>query len=331
LLKSDCDMESRVELYHGNVRWRMFSVVRWKLTFFILFVSLTDRVAGQIRYSIPEEMKRGSVIGNISQDLGLDLRRLRLGRARIVSGENIQYTELRTDKGTLVVNERLDREQLCGDVTPCSRSFEIILENPIELHRVTVEIVDINDHAPFFPNKDINFEMSESATIGAKFPIESAVDPDVGLNALQNYILSPNNYFILKQHTNPDGNKYAELVLQRPLDREENPSLPLKVIGEDGGSPRRSGTVNINVAILDANDNAPVFNQSVYRAVVVENAPKGTYVTRVNATDADIGSNGEVIFSFSKIKGSTVDIFNIDENTGVISSSQELLHSSKHS
>ncbi|XP_056238352.1 protocadherin gamma-A11-like isoform X7 [Seriola aureovittata] len=312
-------MATQGQIYPRNVRWRLFCMLQWKVGIFICLTSVGDRVAAQIRYSIPEEMRKDSVIGSVAQDLGLDLERLRSGRGRIVSGENIQYTELKTDKGILVVNERIDREQLCGDVTPCSLSFEMILENPIELHRVTVEILDINDNAPFFPNKDIQFEMSESATVGAKFPIESAVDPDVGLNALQNYILSPNNYFILKQHANPDGSKYAELVLQKPLDREEHPNLPLKVIAVDGGNPQRSGTVNINVSVLDANDNAPVFNQSVYRAVVVENAPKGTYITTVNATDADIDTNGEVIFSFSKIKGSTVDIFGIDENTGVIS------------
>ncbi|XP_035505056.2 protocadherin gamma-A11-like isoform X28 [Scophthalmus maximus] len=312
-------MATRGQLYPRNVRWRLFCISQLKLGFLVLLASVGDGVTGQIRYSIPEEMKKGSVIGSVAQDLGLDLKRLRSGRARIVSGENIQYTELKADKGMLVVNERIDREQLCGDVTPCSLSFEMILENPIELHRVTVEILDINDNAPFFPNKDIRFEMSESATVGAKFPVESAVDPDVGSNALQNYILSPNNYFILKQHANPDGSKYAELVLQKPLDREEHPSLPLKVIAVDGGNPQRSGTVDINVSVLDANDNAPVFNQSVYRAVVMENAPKGTCITTVNATDADSGSNADIIFNFSKVKGNTVDMFSIDEQTGVIS------------
>ncbi|XP_026213731.1 protocadherin gamma-A10-like [Anabas testudineus] len=312
-------MTTRSQLYSRNVRWRLCCILPWEVRFLLLLTLVGERVEGQIRYSIPEEMKRGSVIGNIAQDLGLDLKRLRSGHARIVSGENIQYTELKTDKGILVVNERIDREQLCGDVTPCSFSFEIILENPIELHRVTVEILDINDNTPFFPNKDVYFEMSESATVGAKFPVESAVDSDVGLNTLQNYILAQNNYFILKQHANADGSKYAELVLQKPLDREEHPNLQLKVIAVDGGNPQRSGTVNINVSVLDVNDNAPVFNQSVYRAVVVENAARGTYITTVNATDADIGTNGEIIFSFSKIKGSSVDIFSIDENTGVIS------------
>uniref|UniRef100_A0A3P9L0U9 Cadherin domain-containing protein n=1 Tax=Oryzias latipes TaxID=8090 RepID=A0A3P9L0U9_ORYLA len=305
---------------------RFISIFKWELGFLFLLSAIGGRVTGHIRYSIPEELKIGSVIGNVAKDLGLDASRLHMGRARIVSGGNIQYTELKADKGTLVMNERIDREQLCGDLTPCSLSFEIILENPMELHQVTVEILDINDNTPFFPNPVIQFETSESATVGSKYPIESAVDPDVGLNALQNYILSPNNYFVLKQHTNPDGSKYAELVLQRPLDREEQPSLLLKVIAADGGTPQRSGTVNINVLVLDANDNAPAFNQSVYRATITENSHKGTYVATVNATDADVGANGEIMFCFSKIKGSAVGAFNIDESTGVISVAGDIDH-----
>uniref|UniRef100_A0A0F8AHB8 Protocadherin gamma-A10 n=1 Tax=Larimichthys crocea TaxID=215358 RepID=A0A0F8AHB8_LARCR len=274
-------------------------------------------VVGQIRYSIPEEMKKGSVIGNVAQDLGLDLKRLRSGRARIVTGGNIQYTELKTDKGILVVNERIDREQLCGDVTPCSFSFEMILENPMELHRITVEVLDINDHAPVFPNEDkpIRFEISESAAVGVQFPLQSADDLDVGQNALQDYILSPNDNFILKQHANPDGSKNCEIVLQKPLDREQRPNLSLKLIAVDGGTPQRSGTVNIEVTVLDANDNIPVFNQSVYKASVKENMIKGTSIITVNATDADSGSNGVITYILSKMKGSAADIFSIDQIT----------------
>ena len=119
-------------------------------------------------------MKKGSLIGNVAQDLGLDLKRLRSGRARILTGESPQYADLKTDKGILVVNERMDREQLCGDVTPCSFSFEIILENPIELHRVIIEILDINDHPPSFKKTNIDLEISESATVGSRFNLESA-------------------------------------------------------------------------------------------------------------------------------------------------------------
>ncbi|XP_045579923.1 protocadherin gamma-A11 isoform X10 [Salmo salar] len=315
-------MSSEGFLQPKCLRWRLCCGLRWQVLLFLLYFS--HIVSGQIRYSIPEEMKKGSLIGNVAQDLGLDLKRLRVGRARIVTGESIQYTELQTDKGILVVSERIDREQLCGDVTPCSFRFEILLENPIELRRITVEILDINDHAPDFPKKDITFEISESATLGSRFTLASAEDPDVGLNALQSYDLTPNDNFILKQHTNPDGSKYAEMVLQKPLDREEHPRLSLKLIAVDSGNPQRSGTVNIEISVLDVNDNAPVFNQSVYRATVMENALKGTYITTVNASDADSGSNGVVAYSFSNLKKHLADIFNIDETTGTISVAGEI-------
>nr|XP_046180215.1 protocadherin gamma-A4-like isoform X7 [Oncorhynchus gorbuscha] len=315
-------MSSEGLLQPKCIKWRLCCGQLWQVLIFLLYFS--HIVSGQIRYSIPEEMKKGSLIGNVAQDMGLDLKRLRAGRARIVTGESIQYTELKTDKGILVVSERIDREQLCGDVTPCSFRFEILLENPIELRRITVEILDINDHAPDFPKKDITFEISESATLGSRFTLASAEDPDVGLNALQSYDLTPNDNFILKQHTNPDGSKYAEMVLQKPLDREEHPRLSLKLIAVDGGNPQRSGTVNIDITVLDANDNAPVFNQSVYRATVMENALQGTYIATVNASDADNGSNGVVSYSFSNLKKHLADIFNIDETTGTISVAGEI-------
>uniref|UniRef100_A0A3Q1CX16 Cadherin domain-containing protein n=1 Tax=Amphiprion ocellaris TaxID=80972 RepID=A0A3Q1CX16_AMPOC len=281
---------------------------------FLLFFCLS----GQIRYSVPEEMKKGALIGNVAQDLGLDLTRLRSGRARIVSGETTQYTELKTDKGILVVNERIDREELCGDTAPCSFSFEIILENPIELHRVTVEILDVNDHAPTFKNKVINLEISESATVGSHFDLESAYDPDAGIHGLQNYVLSPNDNFALKQHSNADGTRFAVMILQKPLDRELKPHLSLKLIAVDGGTPQRSGTVNIEITVLDANDNPPVFNQSLYKATVAENAPLGTYITTVNASDADSGSNGLVTYTFSNVKGKSAEKFEIDSVSGRI-------------
>ncbi|KAM6952867.1 uncharacterized protein PEZ65_015747 [Lycodopsis pacificus] len=286
---------------------------------FLILLYFISIVAGQIRYSIPEEMKKGSLIGNVAQDVGLDLKRLRSGRARIVTGENLQYTELKTDKGILVVNERIDREQLCGDVTPCSFSFEIILETPMELHHITIEVLDVNDHPPVFKKSDIMLDISESANLGARFVLDSAEDPDVGVNGLQNYVLSSNDNFILKQHVNPDGSKYAEMVLQKQLDRERVPYLSLKLIAVDGGNPQRSGTVNINIIVLDANDNAPVFNQSVYKATVIENAVKGTHIVTVNATDADSGSNGYITYSISNVRSNIAHLLSIDQVSGLLS------------
>nr|XP_015832193.2 protocadherin beta-16 [Nothobranchius furzeri] len=301
-------------------RWRMRHL-KELCVFVFLCLHLTK---AQIRYSIQEELKTGSLVGNIAQDLGLDLKRLRSGRARIVTGENIQYTQLHADKGTLIVNERIDREQLCGDVTPCSFTFEILLENPMELHPVTIEVLDVNDNAPTFQNNHLEFEISESAALGSRFVLESADDADVGQNDLQNYVLTSNEYFVLKQHVNPDGSKYAEMVLQKSLDREEQPRLSLKLLAVDGGNPQKSGTVNIAIIILDINDNAPVFNQSVYKAVVTENAPKGTHVVTVNASDIDSGSNGLVTYYLSKSKAGITGLFEIDEATGKIFVAKEI-------
>ncbi|XP_059202413.1 protocadherin beta-11-like [Centropristis striata] len=298
-------------------KWRLYFGLHWVMV--ILSLCFFNVVLCQIRYSIPEEMKKGSLIGNVAQDLGLDLKRLRSGRARIVTGENIHYTELKADKGILVVNERIDREQLCGDVTPCSFSFEIILENPMELHHITIEVLDVNDHPPVFKKSDIMLDISESANLGARFVMDSAEDPDVGVNGLQNYVLTSNDNFVLKQHVNPDGSKYAEMVLQKQLDREEVPHLSLKLIAVDGGNPQRSGTVNIDIKVLDANDNAPVFNQSVYKATVIENAAKGTNIVTVNATDADNGSNGYITYSISNMRSNIADLLSIDQVSGVLS------------
>ncbi|XP_041741980.2 protocadherin gamma-A6 isoform X6 [Coregonus clupeaformis] len=304
-------------LIFNIMRWQLFCRLHWQIR--LCFVAcLIQTVCGQIRYSIPEELKKGYFVGNIAQDLGLNVGRLRAGRARIVTGDSIQYTELKTDKGVLVISERIDREQLCGDFTPCSFTFEIILENPIELHSVTVEILDVNDHTPIFKKQEIKLEISESAAPGARFVLGSAEDPDVGINAIQNYILTANDNFILKQHTRPDGLKYAEMVLQKPLDREQEPRISLTLTAVDGGNPQRSSSVNIEVTVLDANDNAPVFNQSVYRATVMENASIGTYITTVNASDSDSGSNGLITYSFSNMKGKVADMFSLDENTGTI-------------
>ncbi|NXX97256.1 PCDGK protein, partial [Centropus bengalensis] len=219
--------------------------------------------------------------------------------------------------GALLVSERIDREELCGPLAPCSLSFEIVVENPLELYSGAVEIQDINDNDPVFPSSQARLEISESLAAGARFPLESAQDPDVGVNSLQTYELSANPHFALDVQTRVDGSKYAELVLEKELDREEQRELHLVLTALDGGSPPRSAQVQIHVDVLDANDNAPVFNQSTYKASVRENAPSGTLVARISAYDLDDGPNGDIIYSFSSHTPAKVrELFALDSATG---------------
>ncbi|NXJ91099.1 PCDGK protein, partial [Corythaixoides concolor] len=219
--------------------------------------------------------------------------------------------------GALLVSERIDREELCGALSPCSLSFEIVVENPLELYSGAVEIQDINDNDPVFPSSQARLEISESVAAGARFPLESAQDPDVGINSLQTYQLSTNPHFALDVQTRVDGSKYAELVLEKELDREEQRELHLVLTALDGGSPPRSAHVQIHIDVVDANDNAPVFNQSTYKASVRENTPSGTLVAKISAYDLDDGPNGDIIYSFSSHTPAKVrELFALDSVTG---------------
>ncbi|XP_026095427.1 protocadherin gamma-A12-like isoform X7 [Carassius auratus] len=303
----------------------------WLMLPLVLLLFVLSVARGQVRYSIPEEMTKGSLVGNIVQDLGLDVKRLKSGRARIFTEDSREYIGLNVDKGTLVVKERIDREELCAQVSPCSLHFQIILENPMELHRIDVEILDINDNAPVFTRKEIQFQIGELATTGAKFSLDKAQDSDVGLNTLQKYTLYPTDHFSLKEQIGNDGLKYAEMILQKTLDRENQEEHKLTLTAFDGGSPQKSGTIKISVLVSDANDNAPVFSLPVYRVSLLENSPKGTDVVSVTATDKDKGTNAELTYSFSQTSGKALELFNIDSQSGDITVNGDLdFERSKH-
>ncbi|KAI4896458.1 hypothetical protein NFI96_015228 [Prochilodus magdalenae] len=281
---------------------------------------MADTVFGDLSYSIPEEMKRGSVIGNIAKDLGLDVNRLSARKARTDSeGNRKKYCDINVNTGELTVAERIDREGLCGKKTSCIIKQELVLENPLELHRISLNIQDINDNSPVFTNEIIRFEIRESADKGASFPLNPAHDADIGENAVQSYVLQRNDHFVLNIKTNANGLKYSELVLDKELDRELEQEVSLILTAVDGGTPPRSGTVAIHVTVLDANDNAPVFSQSVYKVSLPENSPLGTVVFTVSATDADEGVNGEVLYAFDHISETNKEIFTLDPKSGEIS------------
>ncbi|XP_062281220.1 protocadherin gamma-A11-like [Scomber scombrus] len=291
-----------------------FSVFRAILCFVSFFVML-HIVHGDLSYSIPEEMKRDSVIGNIAKDLGLDLRTLSSRKARVdFEGSRKRYCDINLNTGDLITSERIDRESLCNKKPSCVVKVDLVLENPLELHRVTLHIQDINDNLPKFRENLIEMEIRESADKGNSFSIEEAHDADIGPNAVQRYNLQHNDNFVLAV----DSNK-VELVLEKTLDREKQKEIYLLLTALDGGSPQRSGTVVIHVTVLDANDNAPVFSQAVYKASLPENSSPDTTVIRVSATDADEGVNGDVTYQFGHISDEDFNVFSINPKTGEIS------------
>ncbi|MGH0116640.1 UNVERIFIED_CONTAM: hypothetical protein FKN15_012235 [Acipenser sinensis] len=147
----------------------------------------------------------------------------------------------------------------------------------------------------------------------------------MGVNSLQNYHLSPNDYFYLNVRTRSDGSKIADLVLKNHLDREQQPAHELILTASDGGEPQRTGTAHILINVLDINDNMPIFDQLVYRVSIVENAPIGTLVTTLTATDRDTGLNGDITYSFSRhTTGEVRDMFSLNFTSGDITVKGEI-------
>ncbi|XP_046907556.1 protocadherin alpha-3-like [Hypomesus transpacificus] len=285
----------------------------------VAFILLRSGASAQIRYSISEELKEGTVVGNIAKDLGLDLSTLKQRGFRIVSGSTEPLFQVNQNDGMLYVNRKIDREEVCKESNVCLINLKTVLENPLEIHYVTVEVLDVNDHSPSFPEKEKRLEISESSSPGARFQLQAARDPDGGMYSIQQYKLSHNDHFRLEVKDRGEDGKIPFLHLQKPLDKETKRSHTLLLTAFDGGKPARSGTANIIVEVLDVNDNIPVFTQDSYSVMLDENAPIGTTIIRVNATDLDDGVNGEVIYSFgSDVNDNLRRLFDVDAKTGEI-------------
>ncbi|XP_078288407.1 protocadherin alpha-4-like [Panthera onca] len=290
-----------------------------RLLLSLLFLAAWRAGSGQVHYSVPEEAKHGTFVGRIAQDLGLELAELVPRLFRVASKGQGDLLEVNLQNGILFVNSRIDREELCGRNLECSIHLEVIVDRPLQVFHVEVEVKDINDNPPVFPGTQKNLFMAESRPIDTRFPLEGASDADIRANAMLTYTLSPNEYFSLEKPSDDERVKRLGLLLRKSLDREEAPEIILVLTATDGGKPELTGTVQLLIKVLDANDNAPAFDRTLYEVKVQENVSNGTLVMKLNASDLDEGSNADIIYSFSTdILPNVESKFHIDPITGEI-------------
>ncbi|XP_075712352.1 protocadherin gamma-B5-like isoform X15 [Rhinoderma darwinii] len=303
-----------LQLQEGQSMQRL----RWQVIFPFLFSWLCHSVSGQIHYSINEELRKGSIFGNLAKDLKLNVKELSRRKLHIVSEVSEKYFSINLDNGNLYIADRIDRETLCRAADDCVLTFDAVMENPLNFFNVKIDIQDINDNHPTFVHDKIRIEMSELTSPGRRFRLQNAEDIDIGNNSLIRYRLSVNQYFALGEKVSSDGSVFPELILEKLLDRETQNKHELILTASDGGNPVQTGTAIINIIITDINDNSPVFTQDVYKVSVRENIPVNSTILKVSASDEDEGVHAQITYSFSTTSSHILDGFSIDPKSGEI-------------
>ncbi|KAG8439029.1 hypothetical protein GDO86_005286, partial [Hymenochirus boettgeri] len=297
---------------------KIFRGIRWQVMISFLLCLLCHSVSAQIHYSIYEEIPKGSSIGNLANDLGINTRDISLRKLRIVSRSSEKYFSVNLVNGYVNVADRIDRETLCEAAEECFLTFDAVIENPLNIYHVRVDIKDINDNPPRFTKEEIELKINEYSSPGVRFEVQNAEDLDIGINSQLKYKLSENKHFVLGEKTSTDGRTFPELVLETSLDREMQSKLELTITAYDGGNPVQTGETLIKITVIDWNDNYPIFTQEVYKVSISENIPLNSTVLIVKANDKDLSSNAQIAYSFSTSTKNVLRMFAINPENGEI-------------
>ncbi|XP_077433760.1 protocadherin-18b isoform X2 [Vanacampus margaritifer] len=295
-----------------------------QLQLFILMAVLSSISCNTLKYQVYEEQRVGTVIARLKEDVAEVLSKLPSSvsfRFRAMQRRSTLFLSVREEDGEISIGSKIDREKLCEKNFNCSIEFDVVTlpTEYLQLFHVAVEVLDINDNSPHFTRSIVPIEISESASVGTRIPLDGAMDADVGENSLHTYSLSPNNFFKIDIRTRTDGAKYAELVVMRELDREVQSSYQLQLTASDNGVPPKSGSTLLKISIADSNDNSPAFEEQAYVINLLENAPLGTLLIDLNATDPDEGTNGHILYSFSShVSPKILDMFRVNPANGHI-------------
>lgn len=317
----------------------VFQVVLTVLTILVSLCNGDDTIP--ISFTIQEQLPSEALIGNIATEAGL---RINLTEDEFDSlvysfiGDNPHQDKFSIGSSTGILQTKImiDRESVsdCADTQNCVLVLNFLASSSktsfFKLIIASVIVVDINDHAPSFPEQILLKNISESTPVGTTFIIPAAVDKDTGKNGIVGYNIYPNDGpFALNASKKLDGSFLVKLILREQLDREIKGAYSLQIAARDGGDQPQTGILNINVNVLDSNDNAPKFDLTMYNITVREDAPANTVILKVTATDPDKDLNGQVSYHFSQVQTDLEKInqfFRIDNDLGEITLLQNLVY-----
>ncbi|KAM6939461.1 protocadherin-23 [Xenentodon cancila] len=290
------------------------NAANWALEALVLAL-LCAQALGQVS-NLTLSVKEGLPAKTIVGDLGAVLNRPSTGFFISENRDSYVFRDLEIDADTGIISTAvvLDRES--------RDKYEFVAATLTgEMIRAKIEVVDVNDHSPVFPVGEVELEVSELSPPGSRFHLEGAKDQDEGVFGTQGYRITESEMaevFHLEYRGGSEDHLGLDLVLESKLDREAKDFYTLTIQAFDGGIPPRTGSLQVNIHVLDENDNPPVFNQTEYHASVREDAPVGSLVSQVHATDRDLGDNGGITYDISRRQSDPNYVFTINETTGWI-------------
>ncbi|XP_054639199.1 protocadherin-16-like [Dunckerocampus dactyliophorus] len=315
-----------MSLRREGSRWRLSGpslcsgLWRWWRPLVILVLLQSSAVLGALELQLDEEQPEGTIVGDIS--------------AGLPPGETASLYFISDHEGTGVGSD-LNIDDTTGIITTARRldreqrdhySFIAVTMTGVTIE-VSISVNDINDHAPAFPRKKAVLKIPEHTAEGTRFSLEPATDADKDQLTTQGYAIREGNVGqVFRLETKRAANKalYLDLVVNGLLDREKRSSYILVLEAFDGGSPRRVGSMTLEVAVTDINDHAPVFNQSRYHAIISESLPQGSSILQVFAADEDEGDNGLVLYEINRRQSDPDRYFVMDLKSGVITLNRPL-------
>uniref|UniRef100_A0A3Q3E040 Protocadherin 2 alpha a 15 n=1 Tax=Hippocampus comes TaxID=109280 RepID=A0A3Q3E040_HIPCM len=237
---------------------------RWRSGPFVLaLVTFWCRASAQIRYSISEEAKAGSVVGNVAKDLGLDRSALKTRDYRIVGSGAEPLFHVNADDGVLYVSRKVDREEVC-------------------------------ERGNAFFTKDVySAVLNENAPAGTLVMQVNATDLDEGENGEIIYLFGKEGDAHLQElfNINP---KTGEIKVAGQIDFEKCHSYELDIQASDKGTFPLSTDKTVTIKIIDVNDNPPEIDVTSFSKSVPEDSRIGTTVALISVHDLDSGRNGKI-------------------------------------
>ncbi|XP_055629291.1 fat-like cadherin-related tumor suppressor homolog isoform X3 [Toxorhynchites rutilus septentrionalis] len=229
----------------------------------------------------------------------------------IISGDPLTQFQIK-NSGEVFVVKALDRESIS------QYELGVIVTDGkfTSTANISIAVLDANDNPPYCLKYRYREQLSEGIHPGTFVLQIQANDIDEPANSRLRFYLTGNG----SEDFNLDKDS-GQLKTARQLDRETQSKFHLTAHVQDRDHPGWECSSQIEIVVTDLNDNSPDFSMNPYSVTLPEDAEVGTLVTKIHATDADIGINRKIKYYFID---SYREHFRIAADSGIVTLAKPL-------